>query len=88
MNDEKEGKPNELYGLNSAVPKCGESDKRNTAYESNYSPENFFSSITNVTDPVILDVGAHKGESIKFLSLYLIPRRFFLLSRFMQILMN
>ena len=49
-----------------AVPKCGSSDKRNTEYEANYSPETFFHSIINNPKPVILDVGAHKGESIKF----------------------
>jgi FkbM family methyltransferase len=49
-----------------AVPKSGESDKRNTEYETNYSPVNFFHSVVNNANPVILDVGAHKGESIIF----------------------
>jgi hypothetical protein len=49
-----------------AVPKCGESDKRNTEYENNYTPKKFFKSILKTNEPVILDVGAHKGASIKF----------------------
>ena len=49
-----------------AVPKCGSSDKRNTEYESNYSAEKFFHSLIDNPKPVIFDVGAHKGESIKF----------------------
>ena len=49
-----------------AVPKCGSSDKRNTEYEANYSAEKFFHSIIDNTKPIIFDVGAHKGESIKF----------------------
>jgi FkbM family methyltransferase len=49
-----------------AVPKCGESDKRNTEYETNYSPEKLFHSVVDNPNPVIFDVGAHKGESIKF----------------------
>ena len=49
-----------------AVPKCGSSDKRNTEYEANYSTEKFFHSLIDNPKPVIFDVGAHKGESIKF----------------------
>ena len=49
-----------------AVPKCGESDKRHTEYENNYTPKKFFKSILRTNEPVILDVGAHKGETIKF----------------------
>ena len=49
-----------------AVPRCGESDKRNSEYENNYSPNFYFNSISSLTNPVILDVGAHRGESVKF----------------------
>ena len=49
-----------------AVPKCGSSDKRNSEYEANYSTEKFFHSLIDNPKPVIFDVGAHKGESIKF----------------------
>jgi len=52
--------------MNSAAPKCGSSDKRNTEYLRGYSPEKFFRYIVDNASPVILDVGAHRGESVLF----------------------
>lgn len=46
---------------------CGTSSQRNLEYEKNFSPLVFFSSlITNKTSPLVIDVGAHRGESISF----------------------
>lgn len=46
--------------------KCGNSDTRNEEYFQNYSDEEFFKLMLPKEDPIILDVGAHKGESHKF----------------------
>lgn len=43
---------------------CGGSEKRNSAYRDNYTPQKFLSEILVGDAPVILDVGAHRGESI------------------------
>lgn len=50
----------------SPVPKCGASDRRNLEYEINFTPKAFFDRIITTAEPVIFDVGAHKGESVKF----------------------
>lgn len=54
----------EIYEV--AVPKSGSSDERNARYQDNYSTDKFFHSIVDNPSPIIFDVGAHKGESIKF----------------------
>lgn len=49
-----------------AVPKCGTSDQRNSEYERNYSPKAFYDSLIAKQPPLIVDVGAHRGESVLF----------------------
>lgn len=49
------------------VPTCGQSDKRNQEYLENYTPEKYFTSLVQHNSPIILDIGAHQGESIRFL---------------------
>ena len=51
---------------NIAVPKCGESDRRNVEYVDLYSPEVFFKTLVKTDHPLIIDVGAHQGESVTF----------------------
>ena len=46
--------------------KCGESDIRNKKYQENYSEEKFFQMMIPEENPLILDVGAHFGESVEF----------------------
>jgi len=46
--------------------KCGESDGRNDEYSDNYSPEKFFQMMITSDAPLIIDIGAHKGESVMF----------------------
>ena len=46
--------------------KCGESDGRNDEYSDNYSPEKFFQMMIKSDAPLIIDIGAHKGESVMF----------------------
>jgi len=48
--------------------KCGESDGRNDEYSDNYSAEKFFELMIPKKTPVIIDIGAHKGESVMFFS--------------------
>ncbi len=48
------------------VPKCGSSDKRNDEYFQNFSEENYYRLLVPEAAPLILDVGAHRGESIRF----------------------
>lgn len=52
---------------NDFVPFCGQSDKRNEEYIEKYSPKKFFDEV-GICDasPIILDIGGHKGESVKF----------------------
>ncbi len=52
--------------MNNAVPFCGGSDDRNRKYEENYTPEKFYRPIIPSESPLILDVGAHHGESVEF----------------------
>ena len=51
---------------NNAVPFCGGSDDRNKEYNENYTPEKFYRPIIPSESPLILDVGAHHGESVEF----------------------
>ncbi|MBU2510529.1 FkbM family methyltransferase [bacterium] len=46
--------------------KCGESDNRNDNYEKNYTDEKFFRLLIPEASPLILDIGAHFGESVEF----------------------
>ncbi len=48
------------------VPLCGESDNRNKEYFSKYTPIKFFDHFIRKKNPLIIDIGAHKGESIIF----------------------
>ncbi|RXU26953.1 methyltransferase, partial [Pseudomonas syringae] len=52
-------------------PICGTSDLRNEAHAQAYSPRRFFDQLLKTDAPVVLDVGAHRGESIQhFKSIY------------------
>ena len=50
----------------SPVPKCGSSDARNEEYEKNFSYEKYYALLLKKNNPIIFDVGAHRGESIQF----------------------
>lgn len=53
--------------INKNVPICGQSDARNEDYAEKYDPRLFFSYVGIDKDaPLIVDVGAHQGESIHF----------------------
>ena len=46
--------------------KCGESDTRNETYQENFSEEKFYKLLLSNDEPLIIDIGAHKGESVEF----------------------
>ena len=46
--------------------KCGESDERNIDYAESYSTEKFFKLLIPEVAPIIIDLGAHTGESVVF----------------------
>lgn len=48
------------------APICGQSDLRNQQYLENYSPQKFFDALVSSQSPIIFDVGAHRGESVRF----------------------
>jgi FkbM family methyltransferase len=52
--------------MKNTAPKCGNSDKRNAQYLEAFSPQKFFQFLVNQSAPIILDVGAHRGESVRF----------------------
>ena len=52
--------------MENAAPKCGSSDKRNAEYLQAYTPEKYFRYLIQKESPVIFDIGAHKGESVRF----------------------
>lgn len=52
--------------MNIKVPQCGTSDERNIEYDNKYTREKFYKEIVKNENPVIFDVGAHKGESVIF----------------------
>jgi len=52
--------------MKSLVPLCGESDERNDEYLQEFSPEKYYKSLVKNSRPVILDIGAHHGESVRF----------------------
>jgi FkbM family methyltransferase len=47
---------------------CGESDVRNNDYYENFTPEKFFQLLIPQKNPLIIDIGAHTGESVEFFS--------------------
>ena len=49
-----------------SIPNCGKNLERNEEYEKVYSVERFYKTLVNKNQPLIFDVGAHKGESINF----------------------
>jgi len=51
---------------NAHSPACGSADVRNTEHALAYSPRAFFDRLLATHAPVVLDVGAHRGESIRF----------------------
>ena len=58
-------------------PDASGAQKRNKFYNDAYDAKAFYSHILSKKSPVIFDVGAHKGESIKyFASLYQDPKIF------------
>lgn len=46
--------------------KCGQSDQRNLEYQKAFSEAEYFRRLLGRPDPVILDVGGHRGESVEF----------------------
>lgn len=52
--------------MKSAAPKCGSSDARNHEYLKSYSPDKYFKYLIKKSAPVIFDIGAHRGESVRF----------------------
>ena len=52
--------------MKNEAPKCGSSNKRNAEYREEFSPQKFFQSLVFRDEPVILDVGGHRGESVRF----------------------
>ena len=48
--------------------KCGNTDSRNEAYKKKYTEKKFFNLLIPKTDPLIIDIGAHIGESVIFFS--------------------
>jgi len=46
--------------------KCGQSDQRNLEFSKVFSEKEYFLRLVRRPDPVILDVGGHRGESIMF----------------------
>lgn len=46
--------------------KCGQSDQRNIEYQKAFSEKEYFIRLLGRHDPVILDIGAHRGESVVF----------------------
>lgn len=47
-------------------PPCGTSDQRNEEYARSFSVRRFFDHLVTSEVPIILDVGAHRGESVEF----------------------
>lgn len=47
---------------------CGETHLRNEIYNKNFSEANFYRKLIEVESPIIIDIGAHTGESVEFFS--------------------
>lgn len=45
---------------------CGSSDQRNLEWSRVFTPKRFFEPLFGTDEPLILDVGAHRGETIRF----------------------
>lgn len=61
--------PHTQPGMHSPI--CGTSDLRNEEHAQAYSPRRFFDQLLTTDAPVVVDVGAHRGESIQhFKSIY------------------
>ncbi|PPT79008.1 methyltransferase [Xanthomonas arboricola pv. populi] len=61
--------PHTQPGMHSPI--CGTSDLRNEEHARAYSPRRFFDQLLTTNAPLIVDVGAHRGESIQhFKSIY------------------
>ncbi|MBO9790131.1 FkbM family methyltransferase [Xanthomonas phaseoli pv. dieffenbachiae] len=56
--------PHTQPGMHSPI--CGTSDLRNEEHAQTYSPRRFFDQLLATDAPVVLDVGAHRGESIRY----------------------
>lgn len=56
--------PHTQPGMHSPI--CGTSDLRNEEHAQAYSPRRFFDQLLATDAPVVLDVGAHRGESIRY----------------------
>ncbi|UKE79344.1 FkbM family methyltransferase [Xanthomonas graminis] len=56
--------PRTQSGMHSPI--CGTSDLRNEEHAQAYSPRRFFDKLLTTNAPVIVDVGAHRGESIQY----------------------
>jgi len=52
--------------MKAPIPACGESEQRNADYMESYSPDKFYKSLVGKVKPVIFDIGAHQGESVRF----------------------
>ena len=46
--------------------RCGETHIRSNEYSKKYSDKLFFQQLINSNSPIILDIGAHVGESVEF----------------------
>lgn len=47
---------------------CGETHLRNETYNKNFSEAKFYKKLIKTEKPVIIDIGAHTGESVDFFS--------------------
>jgi len=52
--------------MKNSAPKCGSSEKRNAEYLQVHSSEKYFRYLIKNESPVIFDIGAHRGESVRF----------------------
>ena len=46
--------------------KCGQSDQRNVEYEKVFSEKEYFLRLIHQVNPVIFDIGGHRGETVMF----------------------
>ena len=52
--------------VNYNVPECGASDGRNHDYNQAFTSEKFYSLLVGTDSPLIIDIGAHVGETIRY----------------------
>tara|TARA_B100000315_G_C14558055_1_gene579160 strand:+ start:1217 stop:1936 length:720 start_codon:yes stop_codon:yes gene_type:complete len=55
-----------VYISRKLIMRCGETDIRTNEYSKKYSDELFFRKMIDKDEPLILDIGAHVGESVEF----------------------